>query len=46
MTINNMIDDVCRKYGFEVYETISFCKLCESGVAYETIKSAYNALME
>lgn len=44
--INSMIDDVCRKYGFEVYETISFCQLIDNGASFNTIKKAYDKLMK
>ena len=28
MTVNEMLDKVIRKYGFEVKETLAFAKLC------------------
>lgn len=29
MTVNEMLGNVIRKYGFEVKETLTFAKLCE-----------------
>ena len=29
MTVNEMFNNVIRKYGFEVKETLTFARLCE-----------------
>ena len=29
MTVNEMLNNVIRKYGFEVKETLAFARLCE-----------------
>ena len=42
-----MLDKVITKFGFEVKETISFCRMCEHGnVANERIEARYKELME
>lgn len=47
MTREKMMDNVIRKFGFEVKETISFCRMCECGnVANERIEARYKELME
>ena len=47
MTREEMMDNVIRKFGFEVKETISFCSMCERGnVANERIEARYKELME
>ena len=47
MTREQMMDDVIRKYGFEVKTTIAFCRMCERGnVAYTQIETRYNELMK
>lgn len=45
-SINNMIDEVCKRYGFEVKETISFCRLCEKSNNYELIRKKFQKLMK
>lgn len=47
MTREEMMDNVIRKFGFEVKETISFCRMYERGnVANERIEARYKELME
>ena len=46
VSIDNMIDGICKRYGFEVKETISFCRLCEESNNYELIRKKYQKLME
>lgn len=47
MTREEMMDNVIRKFGFEVKETISFCRMCERrNVANERIEARYKELME
>lgn len=46
VSINNMINEVCKRYGFEVRQTISFCRLCEESNNYELIRKKYQKLME
>ena len=41
-----MIDKICKRYGFEVKETISFCRLCEESNNYKLIRKKYQKLME
>ena len=45
-SIDYMIDEVCRAYGFEVRVTIQFCKLCEKSDNYILIKAKYNKLIK
>ena len=47
MTREEMMDNVIRKFGFEVKETINFCRMCERGnVTNERIEVRYKELME
>lgn len=46
VSIDSMISEVCQRYGFEVKETISFCRLCEKSNNYELIRKKYQKLME
>ena len=47
MTREEMMDNVIRKFGFEVKETISFFFFFERGnVANERIEARYKELME
>ena len=42
--LNNMIDNVIRKFGFEDAHTIRFCKLAETFKA-EELQATYMMLM-
>lgn len=44
--INNMIDKVCRVYGFEAKETIRFCLLCEKSHDLKKIEKNYHKLVD
>lgn len=46
VSIDNMINEVCKRYGFEVKQTINFCRLCERTNNYELIRKKYQKLME
>lgn len=41
-----MIDEVCKRYGFEAEQTINFCRLCERANNYKLIRKKYQKLME
>jgi len=45
MTREQMIDNVIRKFGFEVKVTIDFCWLCEREVNDDVVINRYNELM-
>ena len=45
MTREMMLDEVIRRYGFEVKQTIKFATLCESGTD-EKVQAMYNKLMK
>ena len=45
MTREQMIDNVIRKFGFEVDVTIDFCWLCERELDDDVIIDRYNELM-
>ena len=44
--INEMIDKVCRIYGFEAKETIRFCNLCEKTKNDNLIEKKYHKLVD
>ena len=44
-SIDNMIDEVCKRYGFEAEQTINFCRLCERANNYKFIRKKYQKLM-
>lgn len=46
MAIDDMIDNVCRKSGFETKQTIIFCKLCENTTDKTKIYKAYKKIMK
>ena len=46
VSINNMIDEVCKRYGFEAEQTINFCRLCERANNYKLIRKKYQKLMK
>lgn len=46
VSIDNMIDEVCKRYGFEAKQTINFCRLCEKANNYKLIRKKYQKLME
>ena len=46
VSIDNLIDEVCKRYGFEAGQTINFCRLCEESNNYELIRKKYQKLME
>lgn len=33
MSVYDMVDDVCRKFGFEAEETIEFCRMADAVVS-------------
>ena len=45
MTIEQMQNEIIRRYGFEHKRTIQFFKLCESNVSLNKIESAYKRYM-
>ena len=45
ISIDNMINEVCKRYGFEARQTISFCRLCERTTNYELIRKKFQKLM-
>lgn len=45
MTRDMMLDEVIRRYGFEVRQTIKFAFLCERGTD-EEVQTMYNKLMK
>ena len=46
ISIDNMIDEVCKRYGFEAEQTINFCRLCERTTNYELIRKKFQKLMK
>lgn len=46
LTTDKMIDQICRTYGLEAKETISFCRLASKTTNWTLIKSKYNKLMK
>lgn len=46
IVIEKMIDDVCRRYGFESKVTIDFCNLCVKTKNYNLIKKRYQKLID
>lgn len=46
VSIDNMINEVGKRYGFEGKQTINFCRLCERTNNYELIRKKYQKLME
>ena len=45
MTIQDMMDDVINKFGFENEETINFIKLIEENCKFKIIIGNYRRLM-
>lgn len=46
MTREQMMDKVVRRYGFEVEETLAFCRMCENdSFSDDEVKAIYNSLM-
>lgn len=46
LVIEQMVDEVCRRYGFEAKVTISFCFLCERTNNFNLIKKKYNKIID
>lgn len=46
LVIEQMIDEVCRRYGLEAKVTVSFCTLCERTTNFQLIKIKYNKLVD
>lgn len=44
--IEEMIDKVCRLYGFEAKQTIRFCTFCERSTNYNAIERKYYRLVD
>lgn len=45
LVVEQMVDEVCRRYGFEAKVTISFCFLCERTNNFNLIKKKYNKII-
>lgn len=46
IVINNMIDEVCNRFGFEDKRTINFCTFCEKTNNFTMIKNRFNKIMK